>query len=74
MILQDKVAIITGASRGIGQAIAIAFSEQGAKLVLSASSLENLKETETLITAQKKGSPVLTQANVSIGEDRKSVV
>jgi len=36
-LLQDKVAIITGASRGIGRAIALQFAENGAKLVLNAS-------------------------------------
>lgn len=45
-MLKDKVAIITGASRGIGQAIALEFAKQGAKLVLSASSAQSLVETE----------------------------
>ena len=32
--LQDKVVLITGASGGIGQAVACAFAEEGAKLIL----------------------------------------
>lgn len=34
--LQDRVAVITGASRGLGRAIALALGEQGAALVLLA--------------------------------------
>lgn len=72
-ILQDKVAIITGASRGIGQSIAVEFAKAGAKVVLSASSVENLKETEALIQ-QSGGVCVLTQAQVSIGDEVAQVV
>ncbi len=35
MRLQDKTAIITGVGAGIGEAIAIRFAEEGARLVLA---------------------------------------
>lgn len=72
--LTDKVAIITGASRGIGQAIALEYARLGAKLVLSASSIENLQETNKLIEALEKGSCILTQANVSKADEVNEVV
>ena len=34
-MLSDKVAILTGASRGIGRVIALALAGQGAKVVAS---------------------------------------
>ncbi|WP_010109690.1 3-oxoacyl-ACP reductase family protein [Verminephrobacter aporrectodeae] len=46
-LLEGKVAIVTGASRGIGRAIALGFAQQGARLVLNASTLSDaLSETQ----------------------------
>jgi len=39
-VLKDKVAIITGSSRGFGKAFALRFAEEGAKLLLTTTSLE----------------------------------
>lgn len=42
--LQDKVAIVTGASRGLGEASAIALVEQGAKVLAAARSIDDLNK------------------------------
>ncbi|HZP85978.1 MAG TPA: SDR family oxidoreductase [Burkholderiales bacterium] len=50
--LQDKVAVITGAGRGIGQAIAIAYARAGAAVCLAARSQEQLDRTEAQILSE----------------------
>jgi 3-oxoacyl-[acyl-carrier protein] reductase len=49
--LQDKVALITGSSRGIGLATATAFAAEGCCLVLSARSAEPLAAAEATLRA-----------------------
>ncbi len=50
--LDGQVAIITGASRGLGRAIALKLAEEGANLLIVARSIEGLEGTKTLVEAQ----------------------
>lgn len=78
--LKDKVAIITGASRGIGAGIALRFAAEGAKVVITARTLEadgklpgSLNETAARIRAL--GAECLcVQANLADPEDRSRIV
>jgi 3-oxoacyl-[acyl-carrier protein] reductase len=51
MRLSGKVALITGASKGIGRAIAIAYAKEGASLVINGRNLVDLKKVEEEISA-----------------------
>jgi NAD(P)-dependent dehydrogenase (short-subunit alcohol dehydrogenase family) len=50
--LKDKVAVITGGSRGIGRSIAEEFARRGARVVITARKPEELEETAAAIRAE----------------------
>jgi NAD(P)-dependent dehydrogenase (short-subunit alcohol dehydrogenase family) len=58
--LRDKVILITGASRGLGRALAVEFARQGASLVISSrrASEAGLAETERML--REMNAPVLS--------------
>ncbi len=62
MRLKDKVAIITGGSRGIGYATADAFLREGAIVILTASSKESAQKA---VTQLKEKYPDSTVAGIS---------
>jgi NAD(P)-dependent dehydrogenase (short-subunit alcohol dehydrogenase family) len=47
----DKVIVVTGASRGIGRDVALAFAREGARLVLAARSADQLAQVQNEIRA-----------------------
>lgn len=63
--LAEKVAIVTGASRGIGRAIAEKLAQEGATVVINYShSADKAQEVVSAITAQG-GKAIATQADIS---------
>ncbi|MEH2050285.1 3-oxoacyl-[acyl-carrier-protein] reductase [Nostoc sp.] len=64
-LLQDKVAIITGASRGIGRAIAIELASQGAIAVVNYASSSAAAEAVVTEIIAAGGQAIAIQADVS---------
>jgi len=68
--LKAKVALVTGASRGIGKAISLALASEGATVVLTARNEAKLREVAEVITTKGHGSARVFPCDVS---DKRAV-
>ncbi|WPK11982.1 3-oxoacyl-[acyl-carrier-protein] reductase [Lysinibacillus louembei] len=68
MTLQNKTAVVTGASRGIGQAIALELAKQGAKVVVNYSGSEARAQQVVEQIQAAGGEAIAVQANVADAE------
>ncbi len=73
MKLAEKVAIVTGSTRGIGQAIAEELARQGAKVVISGRNGERARQVAAAIQ-EAGGEAIAVQADVSHMEDAQQLV
>lgn len=73
-MLNGKVAVITGAGRGIGRAIALQFAENGSKVVINYRN--SISQVEELLTTIKSagGEAIAVQADISQEEEAKKLI
>ena len=63
-LLQGKVALVTGAGRGIGRAISITLAGEGARIALTGRNISRLEQVKSEIT-QTQGEAEVWQMDVS---------
>ena len=71
--LEGKVAVVTGASRGMGEEMARVFAQAGARVVLNSRREEGINEAAEKIKAAG-GDVLAVVANVSSADDRKKLI
>ncbi len=59
--LEGRVALITGASRGIGRAVALRFAEEGARLILTARTQGALEEVDDEVRKSGDGATLVAE-------------
>ena len=65
MLLDGKIALVTGASRGIGRAIAIELAKEGATVAINYAGNKTAAEEVQNIITEMGGKAMIIQADVS---------
>ncbi|MBF1683964.1 MAG: 3-oxoacyl-[acyl-carrier-protein] reductase [Selenomonas sp.] len=65
MLLDGKIALVTGGSRGIGRAIALRLAEEGAKVAINYAGNQTAAEEVKAIIEQHGGTAMIVQTDVS---------
>ncbi len=73
MQLKGKTALVTGASVGIGAAIAKALAAEGVRVAISARRVDKLRDTAAAITAAGGSEPVVLESDLYVADAASSL-
>jgi len=73
LLLEDRCAIVTGGSRGLGEAIVLRLAQAGAAVVLTGRGREALRRVESTVT-EAGGQVLAVQADVASLKDSQKVI
>ena len=74
MRLKEKVALVTGSSRGVGRAIALAYAKEGASVVVNYTSNQKAGEEVVEVIKEKGGRAILFKADVAKAAEAEALV
>jgi len=72
--LEGKVALVTGSSRGVGRAIALAYAREGASVVVNYTSNQTAGEEVISAIREMGGKAILVKADVAKAADAEALV
>ena len=74
MKLKDKIALVTGSSRGVGRAVALGFAKQGANVVVNYTTNENAANEVVEIIQSMGSKAIAVKADVAQKTDAENLV
>jgi len=74
MKLKDKIALVTGSSRGVGRAVALGFAKQGANVVVNYTSNENAANEVVEAIQSMGGKAIAVKADVAQKAEAENLV
>jgi 3-oxoacyl-[acyl-carrier protein] reductase len=74
MKLKDKIALVTGSSRGVGRAVALGFAKQGANVIVNYTSNENAANEVVAAIQSVGGKAISVKADVAQKPEAENLV